>query len=191
MSNVALNINGPLFVAPNDPGIGVPGGFMSSEELILFVEHQVGNIDDQIRSRMENIEARKAYAAKYQEVANKLKEMKHLDGAQQDTKFNELKAELDELALNDPAFKELADKVSAMHGESQTLQSEDGVDDSWLEDHANTVSGMANDITNTIELDMIRLQGLVQQRTQCMTFASNVLAAMNEANKQIISNTRG
>lgn len=188
-SDVAI-YNGPV-VGSSPLEAPAPAGFLSPEELILFVEHQVGSIDDQIRSRMADIEARKAVSSKYQEVANKLKELKAKSGGEQDDGIAEIKAEIDALAEKDPAYAKLKQSVDEIHSAMMSVQDNAGTDDNWLEEKANVVSGYANEVTSTIELDMIRLQGLVQQRTQCMTFASNVLAAMNEANKAIIGNTRG
>jgi hypothetical protein len=195
MSNNVGLATGPLFPSGLETSGAPPTGFLSPEELILFVENQVGNIDDQIRSRMADIERRKAVASKYQEVANRLKELKGLSGgekgAEQDAAISQLKAEIDALAENDPAYAQLKKTVDEVHEGAQNVQNDEGVGVDWLEGKANVVSGAANEVTSTIELDMLRLQGLIQQRTQCMTFVSNVLASMNEANKTIIGNTRG
>jgi hypothetical protein len=168
------------------------GAYLSPEEFLAMAQQQLGEADTQIRSLMSTIQQNRFLAGKLSEISNRIRALKGKDGAEAE------KAELDELKAakqeaKELGFNELAAQIdyTLTLAEKKLFQEKKGTLEAQnFEDLALKIDAKANELTSGVDIGMIKLQSLMQQRSQILTLASNAIAALNETAKTAISNIR-
>lgn len=160
------------------------GTFITAEDMFAFAQSQLMSTDAEIRTHVAGISVAKEKAAAMQEISGGLRSIKNGSYSQQKAKLDELIAK-----ANQAGAPELADKLEGM--KTTLINKGQAVSADYIEGKAQEVDAEMTKLTSSTELTMIRIQGLMQHRSQILQLASNVIAALNEPAKNAIGNLRG
>jgi len=160
------------------------GTFLTAEDMFQFAQQQLTGIDAEIRTHITGITIAKEKAAVMQGISAGLRSVKNSTNAEQVAKFDEAIAQAKQAGM-----PELANKLTEEKAKVVALGSDAATSD-FIEGTAQHVDSLMTSLTSSSELTMIRIQGLMQQRSQVLQLASNVIAALNEPAKNAIGNLR-
>lgn len=171
-----------------DAMLGI-GTFMTAEEMYLFAEAKLKSTDAELSAHMKDITLKKEMGAAMQEISAGIRSVKNSTGAEQKAKFEELIEKANKAGLTDVAdlltkgLAKIEANIKDFNGDASTSD--------FIESVALDVDAKVTALTSSTELTMIRIQGLMQHRSQVLQLASNVIAALNEPAKNAIGNIRG
>ncbi|MBK8999203.1 MAG: hypothetical protein IPM35_26055 [Myxococcales bacterium] len=170
-----------------DAMLGI-GTFMTAEEMYLFAEAKLRSTDAELSAHMKDITLKKEMGAAMQEISAGIRSVKNSTGPEQKAKFEELIEKANKAGLTD-----VADLLTKGLGkiEANIKSYGDPSTSDFIESVALDVDAKVTALTSSTELTMIRIQGLMQHRSQVLQLASNVIAALNEPAKNAIGNIRG
>jgi hypothetical protein len=169
-------------------GIGV---FLTAEELFAYAEHQLQKADGDIHAMMADVSVRRDKASALGKLAAAVRALKEAPTATEQS--DALKKLVDQAKL-DGLPQEAIDAVTTLQASAEHKIKSSGdspLEKNTVEDQLKMVDEKAQEMTSSVDLSMIKLQSLIQQRNQALTFVSNAMAAMNEPAKNAISNMRG
>ena len=158
---------------------------LSPELMLAFVEQQLGNIDGQINDMIKGIEDRNDRARTLRAGRDAL--ATHTGNVNDDDMVKiggPLAETLEHLEQSgEPAVREAAGNLSNQ-GDNGSVTAGEVKAALGKIDHA------LDNLSSTNDIDRLKLQQLVQDRSQIISFSSNVMASLNESKKQVIGNIR-
>lgn len=161
------------------------GTFLTADDMFAFAQSQLAQTDGEIRMHVAGITIAKEKAAELQAISAGLREVKNGTYGQQHAKLEELIAKAQQAGLGETAVELGKAKALLETQKGQAFSSDK------IEGLAQGVDAAMTKLTSSTELTMIRIQGLMQHRSQILQLASNVIAALNEPAKNAIGNLRG
>ncbi len=176
--------------ALGSPSIALPPGAvaLTPEALMAFLEKNLNDIDAQIRLRMDTVQTNRARMNELASVATELNNIRENAGNLDDGNADYVRGLLDELAAsaNSPeaaaAFAQARDEIYG----ANDLNS--GQRDSMLQTAVERIENTIDEIKGSTEMDMIKLQAWMQERSRLTSFTSNVMNAINEPIKNTVAN---
>jgi len=163
----------------------------SIDMIIQYVARRLGDIDDQIKGYMAEAEGRKAKADELHRFEEDVRAVLHHDtsGFKDDQQRADLNGKaMTALVAEQDDFKDnpaLQAKLQQLHDEilssSKVQSAQEALD--YAKDQLTTLN-------SDNELTMMRLNSVVQLRSQVISSASNMQASINEGVKTVIGNMR-
>lgn len=169
---------------------------LSPSELIAFIQTALDDIDDRIRDKMDHINRARAEA---KETSDAISALNGLPG---DKKFNNdenAPASLEKLAqlreeTDSPEVRTMLNKMLADYdrgvADPKVLDPETGqaLEENTREELIGELNAELSEVEGKVQIDMIKLQSLMQERARLMTFVTNAMQALNEPLKTVVAN---
>jgi len=182
-----------MLLSAVDAQLGI-GTFLTIDELCAMAEQQLRESDGQIRSMLADVEAKRTSAGALTNIVATLKGAKGKSPEEQQAAIGKA-LEIAE-SMGDQG---VIDKLKSLQAETHMTMDIVGkpttvpikMSNDFIESRTEEFTDMANKQTSSVDISMIRVQALMQQRGQIITFVSNAMAAINEPIKNTLGNMRG
>lgn len=162
---------------------------LSPELMLAFVQSRLNDIDAQVNDKIEAIRDRSARAEVLRAAKTRLSE--NLGFGDSENKIpmgmgHALRDDLETLRYqsSEPAVRAAATDLVNQH------DTENKVTVDQLRAAIDKIDNALASLTADNEIESLKLQQLVQDRSQTISFASNVMSKLNESRAQIIGNIR-
>jgi multimeric flavodoxin WrbA len=172
---------------------------MTSDALILYLSTRLGNVDTQMKSILDRENAAQKVRGELSAIQQLLTTLPEKTDAQEliamtpevhERFMAEMNGHLDTIEVTD---KDLADKLRAHLGsDGQILcgASDDLYNTAELDASKDYLGMVSKDIESGSQMDMINLQSLMGARQTAIQLATNLVNALSESQKSIVSNIR-
>lgn len=172
--------------------------FMSIEELLMRCEQNMRGLDDEIRQKMNGQQNRNKNLGKMADINATIAKLETGKEHTHQGVANDAQAavrKIDDLLKDTSLTPDQVEGLKNMR--MQLVSNGDGTDtpdgtitENELQSIKDSASGIMDSFRNANETEMISIQSLVSKRSQLLQMTSNIVNAINEANKGLINNIR-
>ena len=160
----------------------IPLGYaLTPESMMALVEMRMGEMNKEAQGIIGEMDKARRLAKGLSDLKSKLGSLAESDDAK--AQALQWAKELSP-TIDDPKIKALVDGIAL------GIPNVDGDSANWVSEMQQRIDSITSDISSKGQTDMLRLQQIVSQQNQVLTFASNVSAAFNQREMGVINNLK-